>query len=712
MFRFLSKFHLATRVYGGFLLVGAYVVFLCFFAMTAVGTVQKEYTKANAVMNATRQLTALETDFYALDQALFFFSKQRSAAEKKKTDAAFRRFFDKAGEVEMVLGGSDLDDRYKKVVSEIAARNRSAQSDMNALYDKSVEADKKVEKYAGQSSEKLTAMIEEVSLPSASFALNNLREQLDEVLSLEAAVADSGEDRKRLTDGLAALKKAVNSAKQAEMVNTKQLKVVSASLKALEDEINRKLKINDTLRTKIKNLSSNGKKTVAEFNGLLDDLGAIAADFIAKAENDKIRLQKLFVFCAAFGGVFAVLMSFLSLYGIRYPLNRLVDCATEIARGNRSVLIHFTERGDEVGALARSLSTLLAHLKDLPVLSDTSLLGRPDTYGAPVSYVPLGAPNMNGDAVKNESEVAYFGQGVGVDTESQLCQMLGLLQQLSSSASEMSEDSKERFGQCQTQLATMAEALNFVRRGLEALKTRLDENDYENLKTDLKRLFEFLQVSAPELQTFKAAADAAAQASGQSMQNAEQAKNFVKSLQDWIRSTLDEAAQMQNAAAETKILALNASIEAAKAGDKAKSFGAVALDIRRQTQKTEDAVARLSDRLKAVRQGASGFSDIVARLEQDTADSTQKAAGISAAAQEQRARIEGALHALQSAGIETEKLQSVRQDALSDLNELPAHLGDAEELIPFLERQLNAISKKFEDYVAVLPTYEEEKDPL
>lgn len=712
MFRFLSKFHLATRVYGGFLLVGAYVVLLCFFAMTAVGTVQKEYTKANAVMNATRQLTVLETDFYALDQALFFFAKQRSAAEKKKTDNAFDRFFDRAGEIELALGGSDLDARYAKVVSEIAARSRSAQSDMNALYDKSAEADKKVEKYAAQSSEKLTAMIEEVSLPSASFTLNNLREQLDEVLSLEAAAADSGDDRKRLTDGLASLKKAVNSAKQAEMVNTKQLKVVSASIKALEDEINRKLKINDALQTKIKALSSNGKKTVAEFNELLDDLGAVAADFIAKAENDKIRLQKLFVFCAAFGGVFAVLMSFLSLYGIRYPLNRLVDCANEIARGNRSVLIHFTERGDEVGALARSLSALLAHLKDLPVLSDTSLLGRPDTYGAPVSYVPLGAPNMNGEAVKNETEVAYFGQGVGVDTESQLCQMLGLLQQLSLSASEMSSASKERFGQCQTQLATMAEALNYVRSGLEKLKARLDGNDFEHLKSDLKQLFEFLQTSAPNLQACMAQADAAAQSSGQSMQNAEQAKNFVNGLLDWTRLTLDEAAQMRSTAAETKILALNASIEAAKAGDKAKSFGAVALDIRGQTQKMEEAVARLSDRLKAVRQGAGGFSDIVARLERDTADSTQKSADISTAAREQIARIESALHALQSAGIETEKLQSVRQDVLSDLGELPAHLGDAEELIPFLERQLNAISKKFEDYVAVLPTYEEEKDPV
>lgn len=88
MFRFLSKFHLATRVYGGFLLVGAYVVFLCFFAMTAVGTVQKEYTKANAVMNATRQLTALETDFYALDQALFFF--QNSVPRRKRKNG--RRF--------------------------------------------------------------------------------------------------------------------------------------------------------------------------------------------------------------------------------------------------------------------------------------------------------------------------------------------------------------------------------------------------------------------------------------------------------------------------------------------------------------------------------------------------------------------------------------------------------------------------------------------
>lgn len=97
MFRFLSKFHLATRVYGGFLLVGAYVVFLCFFAMTAVGTVQKEYTKANAVMNATRQLTALETDFYALDQALFFFSKQRSAAEKKKRTPLSAAFSTKRG---------------------------------------------------------------------------------------------------------------------------------------------------------------------------------------------------------------------------------------------------------------------------------------------------------------------------------------------------------------------------------------------------------------------------------------------------------------------------------------------------------------------------------------------------------------------------------------------------------------------------------------
>ena len=711
MLRFLTKFHLATRVYGGFLIAGTYAVLLCFLAMTAVGTVQNEYAKANAVIDASRQLNMLETDFYALDQSLFFFEKRRNASEKKKVEDAFSRFNDRAAEIVAALAASDADGKYKKNVTEVAGAYKTALDGIFSLYEKNTEVDAKVRKFADNSADKLAAMIEDVSLPSASFALNNLREQLEDVLRDLDAEEGNKVDRNRLTAGLASLKKAVNSAKQAEMVNTKQLKVVAASLKALDEEINRKLKIDDSLRDKILQLSSESAKSVEKLTSALDGLGMAATGFAVNAETDKIILQKLFVFCAGFAGVLAVALSFLSLYGIRYPLNRLVESAQEIAHGNRSVLIHFTERGDEVGALARALSSLSAHLKDLPVLSDKTLLGRPDTYGAPVSYVPLGAPNANGDQPKDESEVAYFGQGVGVDTESQLCQMLGLLQQLSSSASEMTADTKYRFNQCQEQLTAMAEVLNYVHSGLDDLISRSDLTGFDSLKTELQGMFDFLQAFSPFVESIRSMADSVVESAGFSTKTVQRANDFISDLYRWVKATLDLTMQVRTAATDTKILALNASIEAAKTGEKAKTFGAVALDIRRQTQKTEDAAVGLLEQLKVVQQGACNFAEVVKSIERETQATAKTAKDAANLAQDRKSEIEHALAFLQSAGNETGQLRDTAQSLLPLLKELPGRLDVAEHQLPFLERQLTSIQQKVEDFVSVLPTYEEEKDP-
>lgn len=710
MLRFLSKFRLATRVYGAFVLMGAFAVLLCFLGAKAVETVQREYTKANGVIDSARQMTVLETDFYALNQALFYFEADRSESEKKKVENALRRFEDRASEIEQALSALDNGEKTKTVLTDVAKHYRTGTDALFALFAKSAEAAGKVAKYADRSSEKLAALSEEVSLPSASFALNNLREQLDDVLTSVDAMGKT-DIRKQLTVDLAELKKAAASAKQAEMINTKQLSVVTAALKALDEEINRKLKLDDSLRDKIAKLAAESGKNVEKLNAVLDELGTLSSDFVAKAETDKIMLQKLFVVCAAAGGVLAVLLSFLALYGIRGSLSRLVECATEIARGNRSVLIHFTERGDEVGALARALSALSAHLKDLPVLSDTALLGRPDTYGAPVSYVPLGAPNATSGASKDESEVAYFGQGVGVNAESQLCRMLELLQQLGAAAADMSQDSKSRFAQCQERLAAMTEALGFVHRNLEDTAARFDWAGFENIKNDMKALFDFLQAFSVIVETMRSSADSAAQSADYSMKTVNQATAFVSDLFEWAKSTLDLTAQIRNNATETKILALNASIEAAKAGEKAKSFGAAALDIRVQTQKTEDAIVRLSEQLKTVQQGACNFAEVMKRITSELDVAVHSAAGAVTTAENEKNQIDRAIRTLQNAGTETEKLQNAMRDLAPVLNELPAHLGDAEALIPFLERDLSGIAKKFEDFVAILPTYEEEEDP-
>ena len=256
MLRFLSKFNLATRIYAGFLFLGAYVVCVCFGAVFAVGYVHREYIKANNVIEGTRQLSALETYLFSLNRSLFFFASKGTDEEKQNVENVFDAFEEKARDVESYLEIPQVKEKYKIVLSAALEKYRSNMTEMFSLHEKSAEAAEKVNRFAEKASGQLNTLIEETTLPSASFALNALREQLDTVLhSIDNASAENEESQKQLNTDFAALKKAQNTARQAEMINTKQLKDVFASLNGLDDEINRKLKIDAALREKMQSVS-------------------------------------------------------------------------------------------------------------------------------------------------------------------------------------------------------------------------------------------------------------------------------------------------------------------------------------------------------------------------------------------------------------------------------------------------------------------------
>ena len=66
MYRFLSKFKLTSRIYAGYVILGAFAVLLSFAAMFAVGSVHGEYARANNVIESVRRLSALETTLFSL----------------------------------------------------------------------------------------------------------------------------------------------------------------------------------------------------------------------------------------------------------------------------------------------------------------------------------------------------------------------------------------------------------------------------------------------------------------------------------------------------------------------------------------------------------------------------------------------------------------------------------------------------------------------
>ncbi|MBR1944712.1 MAG: methyl-accepting chemotaxis protein [Alphaproteobacteria bacterium] len=610
MLHFLSRFTLATRIYAGFLFLGVYVVLICFGAMFAVGYVHREYTKTNNIIESTRQISVLENKLFDLNRALYFFALKGTDDEKANVEEAFSAFEEKSKEVESYLDISEVREKYKRVLETSLEKYRADMTEMFSLHEKSAEAAEKVNTSAEKASGLLAMLIDETTLPSASFALNGLREQLDAVLkSIDAVSVDNAESQKSLNADFAALKKAQNTAKQAEMINTKQLKTLFVSFNSLEDEINRKLKIDQTLQEKMKIISSIGDENTKDLKDLLAFMARSGMQLLAQAEAGKISLQKMFVFAAALGGVFAVLLSFFSLFGIRYPLTRLIENAQEMARGDRSVLIHFTERDDEVGALAKALAVLLVRLKEMPLLSGGVLRGRQNgTYGSSIAYASVEndiQTTLPTTEAENGDEFAYFGQGVGVDTESQLCQMLFLVQHIDDAAAEMTQKIKQHFSVCRDRLKTLNELMTKI----ETVVPPENEEDLSVRTEEAKRLeeaFSFYLSQVDEITSLLFRQNTAVE---QMTAQMKQMLSFIPKLTEWGRVAGEMIGTVHSLSSEIKILALNASIEAAKTGEKAKSFGTISSDMRHKTQKTADMAEQLTAHLNVIGNDVLQFSE-------------------------------------------------------------------------------------------------------
>ena len=143
MLRFLSKFNLATRIYAGFLFLGAYVVLVCFGAVFAVGYVHREYTKADNVIESTRQLAALETYLFSLNRSLFFFASRGTDEEKLTVEESFDAFEEKAREVEGYLEFPQVSEKYKIVLTATLEKYRTNMTEMFSLHEKARRRPKK-----------------------------------------------------------------------------------------------------------------------------------------------------------------------------------------------------------------------------------------------------------------------------------------------------------------------------------------------------------------------------------------------------------------------------------------------------------------------------------------------------------------------------------------------------------------------------------------
>ncbi|CCO25415.1 methyl-accepting chemotaxis protein [Maridesulfovibrio hydrothermalis] len=418
-------------------------------------------------------------------------------------------------------------------------------------------------------------------------------------------------------------------------------------------------------------------------NSELDVMGPKMADLIEKAKSSVISDQEklgpnlqsrndraisnvyiisFFAFAIGIGAAFAIGRD------ITRPLRKVVDAAYRIAEGDMTKTIDGSDRKDELGSLAMAFNKMTSSLNEMAKAmervadSDLTVTVEPrsenDTIGKALAVM---VENLKGDNLKINEAVRA----------------------LSSSLSQISAASAELTASAAETASAVAETNATVE---EVKQTAHLSNEKSRQVADVAR-----KAVSTSQQGKKAAEDAASGMKNIRTQMDTIAQSIVK-LSEQSQHIGDIIYVVNDIADQSNILAVNASIEASKAGEEGRGFTVVAREIRNLSDQSKHSVSQIQSILadiqkatssavmiteeggKAVETGgnlSSQTGEAILNLSTVVNQSAQSSAQIAASSQEQLAGLDQvavALGSIKQAG--EQNLESSRQleEAVRDLD--------------------------------------------